>query len=53
MQKLCEEAGAALLFNPEAEEMYFEDRTTFVTMDGLTKECAENQDQFISVECAR
>ena len=36
--KLCEEAGAALLFNPEVEEMYFEDRTTFVNMDGLTKE---------------
>ena len=36
--KLCEEAGATLLFNPEVEEMYFEDRTTFVNMDGLTKE---------------
>lgn len=36
--KLCEEAGANILFNPEVEEMYFEDRTTFVNMDGLTKE---------------
>lgn len=36
--KLCEEAGASLLFNPEVDEMYFEDRTTFVNMDGLTKE---------------
>ena len=36
--KLCEEAGAALLFNPEVDEMYFDDRTTFVNMDGLTKE---------------
>ena len=36
--KLCKEAGAALLFNPEVDEMYFEDRSTFVNMDGLTKE---------------
>ena len=36
--KLCEEAGAALLFNPEVDEMYFDDRTTYVNMDGLTKE---------------
>lgn len=36
--KLCEEAGASILFNPEVDEMYFEDRTTFVNMDGLTKE---------------
>ena len=36
--KLCEEAGASILFNPEVEEMYFDDRTTFVNMDGLTKE---------------
>lgn len=36
--KLCEEAGAALLFNPEPEEMYFPDRTTSVTMEGITKE---------------
>lgn len=36
--KLCEEAGAALLFNPEPEEMYFPDRTTLVTMEGITKE---------------
>lgn len=36
--KLCENAGAALLFNPEPEEMYFADRTTSVNMEGLTKE---------------
>ena len=36
--KLCEDAGASILFNPEVEEMYFDDRTTFVNMDGLTKE---------------
>jgi pantoate--beta-alanine ligase len=34
---LCEEAGADLIFNPEKEEMYYEDFCTFVDMDGLTK----------------
>lgn len=35
--KLCEEAGAALVFHPEPEEMYAKDSCTFVDMDGLTK----------------
>ena len=35
---LCEEAGAALIFNPEPSEMYAEDACTYVNMDGLTKE---------------
>lgn len=34
---LCEEAGAALIFHPEPEEMYFPDNCTFVDMDKLTK----------------
>lgn len=35
---LCEEAGAALIFNPEPSEMYAEDACTYVNMDGLTGE---------------
>ena len=34
---LCKEAGADLIFNPEKEEMYYEDFCSFVDMDGLTK----------------
>ena len=33
---LCEAAGAALIFHPEKENMYFDDFCTFVDMDGLT-----------------
>lgn len=36
--KLCESAGVTLLFNPEPEEMYYENKTTSVHMEGLTKE---------------
>ncbi len=36
--KLCEEAGAALLFNPEPDEMYFEDFHTYVNMESLSDE---------------
>ncbi len=35
--KICEEAGADLVFHPADEEMYFEDFCTFVDMDDLTK----------------
>lgn len=50
--KLCEDAGAALLFNPEPEEMYFEDRTTFVNMEGLTKElCGKSRPIHFSGVC--
>lgn len=35
---LCEQTGAALVFNPEPSEMYAEDFTTFVDMNGVTKE---------------
>ena len=35
--KLCEEAGADLIFHPEPAEMYAPDYCTFVDMDGLTK----------------
>lgn len=34
---LCEKAGAALIFHPEPEEMYFDDFCTYVDMDYLTK----------------
>lgn len=33
---LCEDAGASLIFNPEAEEMY-DDALTFVDMNKITK----------------
>ena len=36
--KVCEIAGANLIFHPENEEMYHEDFCTFVDMNGLTKE---------------
>lgn len=50
--KLCEEAGAALLFHPEPEEMYFEDRTTSVNMEGLTKElCGKSRPIHFSGVC--
>lgn len=35
--KICEEAGADLVFHPADGEMYFEDFCTFVDMDDLTK----------------
>ena len=35
--KLCEEAGAALIFHPEPEEMYDEGFCSFVDMTGLTE----------------
>ncbi len=34
---LCENAGAALIFNPEPAEMYHEDYSTFVDMRTLTQ----------------
>ena len=34
---LCEDAGAALIFHPEKEDMYFDDFCTYIDMDGLTK----------------
>lgn len=34
---LCENAGAALIFHPEPENMYFDDFCTYIDMDGLTK----------------
>ena len=50
--KLCEDAGAALLFNPEPEEMYYEDRTTSVNMEGLTKElCGKSRPIHFSGVC--
>ena len=41
---LCENAGAALLFNPEPSEMYAEDACTFVDMSGLTGELCGKSD---------
>ncbi|MCD8390680.1 MAG: pantoate--beta-alanine ligase [Firmicutes bacterium] len=34
--RLCEDAGAALIFNPEADEMY-QDALTFIDMNKITK----------------
>ena len=34
---LCEDAGAALIFHPEKEDMYLDDFCTYIDMDGLTK----------------
>lgn len=34
---LCENAGAALIFHPEKEDMYFDDFCTYVDMENLTK----------------
>lgn len=36
--KLCEETGADLIFNPEAEEMYEKGFCSYVDMNGLTTE---------------
>lgn len=35
---LCEETGAALIFNPEVDEMYAPDATTFVNMTGPSED---------------
>lgn len=35
--KICEDAGADIVFHPEPEEMYAKDNCTFVDMDALTK----------------
>ncbi len=35
--RVCEEAGADLIFHPEPEEMYFRDSCTFVNMGKLTE----------------
>ncbi|MEW8994257.1 pantoate--beta-alanine ligase [Clostridium sp.] len=34
--KLCENAGASLIFHPEIENMYCKDASTFVDVEGLT-----------------
>lgn len=36
--ELCEETGADLIFNPTPQQMYPEDFSTHVVMEGLTKE---------------
>lgn len=36
--KLCERAGANLIFHPEKEEMYFEDFSSYVDINGLSDE---------------
>ncbi len=35
---LCEDAGANLIFNPEPENMYFDDFSTYVNMENLSEE---------------
>ena len=45
--KLCESAGASIIFNPEADEMY-DNALTFVDMNKITKVlCGKKQDLFI------
>ncbi|MGL5379077.1 pantoate--beta-alanine ligase [Clostridium sp.] len=34
---ICKDAGASLIFNPSNEEMYFDDFSTYVEMNGLTE----------------
>ncbi len=36
--RACEEAGAALLFHPSPEEIYFPDRSTTIHMAGISEE---------------
>lgn len=36
-KELCMVAGASILFNPEASEMYFDDLSTYVNVEGLTE----------------
>ncbi len=36
--EICKGAGADIIFHPENEEMYYEDFSSFVDMNGLTKE---------------
>ncbi|MCH5251507.1 MAG: pantoate--beta-alanine ligase [Lachnospiraceae bacterium] len=36
-KELCESAGAALIFHPEKEDMYFDDFCTYIDMEQLTK----------------
>ncbi len=36
--KLCERAGANLIFHPEKEEMYFDDFSSYVDINGLSDE---------------
>lgn len=36
--KICEEAGANLIFNPDSSEMYFDDFCTYVDINGLSDE---------------
>lgn len=35
---ICERAGANIIFNPESEEMYFDDFSSFVDINGLSNE---------------
>lgn len=37
-KKLCKDAGADIIFNPENTEMYFEDFSTYVDINGLSEE---------------
>ncbi|HAK42486.1 MAG TPA: pantoate--beta-alanine ligase [Clostridium sp.] len=34
--KLCENAGASLIFHPEIEDMYYKDASTFIEVEGPT-----------------
>ena len=51
--KLCEEAGANLIFHPEKEEMYFDDFSSFVEVQGVSKGlCGKNRSR-CACDCSR
>ena len=50
---LCENAGAALIFHPQPEEMYHKDFSSFVDMNTLTKGLCGKHVRFISAACVR
>jgi pantoate--beta-alanine ligase len=46
-RKLCEERGVDIIFAPEASEMYFDDRSTWVTEEKLSKKlCGKSRPVF-------
>lgn len=50
--ELCLNVGADLIFNPEKEEMYFEDFCTTVDMNGLTEKlCGKSRPSHFSGVC--
>lgn len=50
---LCENAGAALIFHPQPEEMYHKDFSSFVDMNTLTKGLCGKTRPIHSAACVR